>query len=142
MIGLILLSHGPLAKGLFESTKFFIEDTENIGYLTLNAEDNPLEFQDKIETLIKCFTVTDGIILFTDIPGGSPANQAMQVAARHPELRLISGMNLIMIIEACLSRSSLAIDELCEKVCISAKESIMQIQINSNSEDNDMDTDF
>ena len=142
MIGLILLSHGPLASGLFESTKFFIENTENIGYLTLNAEDNPLEFQDRIETLIKSFTMTDGIILFTDIPGGSPANQAMQVAARHPEVRLISGMNLIMIIEACLSRYSMQIDELCEKVCISAKESITQIQMNCNPEDNDMDSDF
>jgi len=142
MIGLILLSHGPLAKGLYESTRFFIDDTENMGYLTLNAEDNPLEFQDRIEAMIRSFTSIEGIILFTDIPGGSPANQAMQVAARHPEVRLISGMNLIMIIEACISRHSLTINGLCEKVVISARESITQIFMNVNSEDNDMDSDF
>ena len=143
LIGLIIVSHGPLAKGFYESNLFFCENFQNIGYLILNADDNPFEFQNRIEDLYMSMNSSEGVIILTDIPGGSPANQALIVAQRHDNIRVISGINLMMMIEASLGREHDQIDDLCETLLKSARESITLLSSNQLiSTDDDINSEF
>lgn len=143
MIGYIIISHGPLAKGLFESTQFFCGELENISFLTLEADDNPLDFQFKIEALYNKIKSDEGVIILTDIPGGSTTNQALMVAQRHDDIRIISGANLMMMIEASFGHGHASIDELCDILVKRGKESIAIAKINDAlSHDNDMISEF
>lgn len=142
LIGLIMLSHGPLAIGLYESSRFFINDLQHIECLALNSEDNPLDFQSKIEVLYNKVNDNDGVIIFTDIPGGSPANQAQLIANMHPDIRIICGMNLIMVIEALIHRETMDLKSICELIIQSGKESIFLINSVLVNDENDMDSSF
>jgi mannose PTS system EIIA component len=142
LIGLLLLSHGSLAQGLYDSNRIFVGDRDNIGYLVFGCSDDPYEFGLKIESQIKKLDLGDGVIVFVDIPGGSPANQAMLLMDKYPSLRVVTGMNLIMTIEASLFCDSLAIDELCSQVMLSATQSIIKLKKQENSKTNDNDVAF
>ena len=41
MKGIILLSHGPLAKGMYETSGWFIGESEQYGYLCLENQESP-----------------------------------------------------------------------------------------------------
>jgi len=52
------------------------------------------------------------ILILVDVPGGTPWNVAVALAASVPDMRVVSGVNLSMLLEVTLLRSGLDIDQL------------------------------
>lgn len=142
MIGILIISHGPLAKGVLESCRFFYEDERYIRTEILAKEDDPMSFLDVIKASCKEFEELDGILILTDIPGGTPANLAQVVMRDYPQIRLVSGVNLMMVLDALLSREMYGLDELAQHCIDSAKESIQLIGLAGNGESDDNNADL
>lgn len=70
MIGILLISHGPLAQGLKETYCFFNDESDLLDVLCLQEKDDPADFHEKLS--LKCDELDqgDGILIFCDIPGG------------------------------------------------------------------------
>jgi PTS system mannose-specific IIA component len=99
-VGLILLSHGPLANALRETVQMLEpEEHDDIGALSL-AWDEATE--DATRRLEKAITEHDhgrGVVILTDMFGGTPSNLAL--AFLEPgAVEIVSGINLPMVVKA------------------------------------------
>lgn len=142
MISIVMVSHGELATGLLQTLGLFYGELEGIEALVLRMSDNPEEFGLRIRDVYDNLGAKDGMLILTDIPGGSPCNQARQFAQEHPDVRIVSGLNLMMALEACMKRSTVDLDTLCDEIIRSACESIQRIGTMSNDFMNDNEVEF
>jgi N-acetylgalactosamine PTS system EIIA component len=144
MIGIVVTTHGPLAEGLVESLRFFSGDMEYITSVVLNDEDNPESFKKRLEEAVQSVDQNLGIVILTDILGGTPFNQSMMLALNRSDVKVITGVNLMMLIEAVLSRDIVSnLDEFASRIIRTAKESIadMTDQYRSGNNNNIDDAD-
>lgn len=100
MIGLIVTGHGHFADGLHTSARMIAGDHENVRYV--NFEDgmgiDTLSglLSDAYNSLAHC----DGIVVLSDLPGGSPFKTAVETSMLHPDkkIEVLAGTNLPMIV--------------------------------------------
>lgn len=113
MKGILFISHGKMAEGVVDSlTMFFGERPENIDYLGLSYDEGPEKFKEQLEVKISELNQGDGVIIFADLFGGTPANTAAIFAGEDHEI--VAGLNLAMALECVGTRSNnhLSTDEL------------------------------
>ena len=142
MIGILIISHGPLAKGVWESSRFFYDDPQYVRTAVFDKEDDPMQFLEVLKASCKELENPEGILILTDIPGGTPANLAQTLMKEHPQIRLLSGVNVIMVLDALLSRERYNLDELAQHCLQSAKDSIQMIKLTDNDGNDDNDADL
>lgn len=105
MKGIVLLSHGPMAKGVFETTKWFMGvDIPQYGYLCLEPDDIIEDYDKKISSLIEDVDTSEGVVVFTDLFGGTPSNRCVQFMSNN--IDIIAGMNLSIVLEQLGNRLS------------------------------------
>lgn len=93
---IVLASHGDLAKGMRQTAEMIIGTSENIYALSaFRDEDEPVNIQ--LEKLLAEIGYED-VYLLTDIFGGSVNNDLLVLQQAHPEVTLIAGMNLPLVI--------------------------------------------
>ena len=105
MYGMIVVGHGAFASGITTSVKMISGELNHYIPLEFRA-DEPLEalsqnLHSAIDTLLED---TDGVLIFTDLIGGTPFKTAYSIAHGRPELAVICGTNLGMLLEANFSR--------------------------------------
>ncbi|MBP1039567.1 PTS sugar transporter subunit IIA [Vagococcus sp. BWB3-3] len=102
MIGVLIATHGKFAEGILDSVELIMGKQENCQTLSLCHGNSIEDFSANILMAIKDLDRGAGVIIFTDLFSASPYNQT---ALNHHNLtnidyRLISGVNLPMLIEA------------------------------------------
>ena len=133
MYKILIVSHSELSKGLVEATKMILGDAEGIDHIILDESGIDV-FSKKLDEKVKSITGNnESLLILADIFGGTPFNQSMIKSQLYENVRVISGVNLQMVIESVMNRSN-DIDEAVENIISSTKESIMQGVINKNEE--------
>jgi PTS system mannose-specific IIA component len=115
MIGILVVTHGNFGKELLKSAELIIGDQENVKTLSLNRGDNIEELYSCVNKQIEQLDEGEGVLVFTDLFGGSPSN----VTAANMEetyFESLSGVNLPMLIEALDLRVNNNLKELVNKV--------------------------
>lgn len=103
MKGIVLVSHGDMAKGMAQSaTLFFGENIEQLTYCCLQASDNPENFNEVIKEAINKVDTGDGVVIMADLFGGTPCNQSITLL--NDSIELIAGMNFAMLLEVLATR--------------------------------------
>lgn len=98
MKGIVLISHGDMAKGMAQAaTMFFGEGIPQLTYCGLQPEDSPEAFAERIQNAIGEADAGDGVILLADLFGGTPCNQA--ILQLNGDRELIAGMNFPLLLE-------------------------------------------
>ncbi|MDH5711802.1 MAG: PTS sugar transporter subunit IIA [Gammaproteobacteria bacterium] len=124
-VALFIVTHEGIANNLLRTALSIINDQpENINCFEIPM-DAPVEtikhnIQNRIEQLDK----NKEILFLTDIYGGTPSNIASSFI-NDEKIRLISGLNLAMIIKA-INYRDLPLNELVEKIIEGGRQSIMQ----------------
>jgi mannose/fructose/sorbose-specific phosphotransferase system IIA component len=95
MIGIVLISHGDMAKGLISSAGMLAPDTSQLSALGLWPEDNPDDFQKKLQDAVKEVDTGDGVFILADMLGGTPCNRAAYFIGE--KVRLLTGLSLPML---------------------------------------------
>ena len=124
MKGILLVTHGFLCQGIYESCEMIIGEKENIYTLSLDEEGVEL-FRHKLEErLSQIEAIYDDIIIVTDIPNATPYNECCRYILSHQSsAKLLSGMNLAMVIElAIFASTDIQNEELCLQVLESARQ--------------------
>lgn len=112
MIGILILSHGEMANGMRHSLNFLFGQAEGLRALCLYPEHSPANFDAMLAEAIAEVDGGEGVLIFTDIAGGTPANRAMLLAASRPDVEVVTGMNLPLLLAAVSSREVCALPEL------------------------------
>jgi mannose/fructose-specific phosphotransferase system component IIA len=95
MVGVLLISHGDLARGIISSASMLAPDLKQVTSLTLWPEDDPGEFREKLEAAVREVDSGDGVFILADMLGGTPANGAMYILG--DKVRMLTGLSLPML---------------------------------------------
>ena len=137
MYEILVVSHSTLCKGFNEAVGMILGAETSIEYLELN--DDGLEvFHEKLkEKIRKLKSKKNQVLILADLFGGSPFNRALCEASKDEKIKVVAGINLSMIIEAIMNKTS-SLDEVVLKIVESGKDSIKQgIILNCNNCDDE-----
>jgi mannose PTS system EIIA component len=130
MTGVVIVTHGPLAKAFIESMELIIGGVSNTRTIGLFHGENVDTLKDKIKSSIEEVNNGDGVLVFTDLFGGSPNNMsALSInELGNPEnIKCFVGVNLPILLEAITMRSCYDFKELVEHISEIAKTSIFEL---------------
>ncbi|OTA42325.1 MAG: PTS N-acetylgalactosamine IIA subunit [Symbiobacterium thermophilum] len=107
MIGCIVTGHGEFAGGLAQALTMIAGEQEHFEAVPFR-ETEPLDgFAERMKAALqRLLGQTDGVLIFTDLLGGTPFRTAMLAAAGHENVAVLTGTNLPMLIEIGLMRSA------------------------------------
>ena len=109
MKGIVLVSHGKLAEGMISSAEMLLGGgIKNLEWVSLAINDTPESFIRQVREKAEKVDDGDGIIILADLLGGTPCNLCAAFADK--QVRLLTGMNLNMLIEVLLSREQQNLD--------------------------------
>jgi PTS system mannose-specific IIA component len=114
MIGLVLVTHGRLAEELRLAMEHVVGAQRNVAAVCINADDDIESRRSDIEARIAEVESGDGVVLLTDMFGGTPSNLAISMMNR-PGVEVISGVNLPMLVKLAKVRSSETLTECVER---------------------------
>ena len=114
MIGIIVITHGELAKGFLDAARLIIGKQENVVPISLTEEDSVEGLKSQIEAAIEQIDQGEGILLLVDLPGATPFNISAELALTREKTRVITGVNLPMLLETTLSREMGSFEEIAD----------------------------
>lgn len=137
---IIIASHHNLAQGMKDTIEYIIPNVCSITAITAYTNNVPIDKE--IENAFSKITDKDDILIFTDLLGGS-VNQSFIKYLTNPNVHIITGMNLPIIISCLLSLGEDPINsEKLGKVVKDGQEQIIYVndyivqqQIDDNEED-------
>ena len=103
MIGLMIITHGNLALELKSAMEHMIGDQNDIEIFSITPEDDIDIQKNNIEKKLKELNQGKGVIILTDVFGGTPSNLALNFL-EPGIIEIMSGVNLPMLIKICQLR--------------------------------------
>lgn len=108
------MSHGDFAREIIKSAELIMGRQENYETLGVHLEDEIDELRKLMFAKVDCLDTSKGLVVFTDIIGGTPMNLAGELLERENVL-VCSGLNLPVLLEISLNRDR-SISELQEMI--------------------------
>ncbi len=108
MIGLVLVTHGRLAAEFVTAMEHVVGPQEAILPICIGPEDDMEGRREDISAAIKAVDTGDGVILLTDLFGGTPSNLAISLM-KSEVVEVIAGINLPMLIRLASARRTMKI---------------------------------
>ena len=97
MIGLVLVTHGRLASEFIVAMEHVVGPQRQIAAICIGPDDDMEERRAQIAQAIKAVDKGDGVIILTDLFGGTPSNLAISLM-KSENIEVIAGVNLPMLI--------------------------------------------
>lgn len=104
MIGILIISHGTLGESLIHCASHVLNKRPpQVKQLGITAQDDPFRLLPQAQALVKELDDGDGVLILSDIFGGSPANIAAKlIVPGHVEG--VAGVSLPMLIRVLTYR--------------------------------------
>ena len=103
MIGIVIVAHGGLAREYLSAIEHVVGKQPGIVAVTIEADHDRAGKQAEICTVANDVDTGDGVVVVTDLYGGSPSNLSL-LACQPENRRILYGMNLPMLIKLAKSR--------------------------------------
>lgn len=124
MIGIVVVTHSRLGDALIEATEFIIgKRPETTVSVSMDFNQNADKMRAKIVAAIKEVNRHKGVLLLTDMFGGSPSNLSYSFL-EEGQVEVISGVNLPMLIKAVEAREKMELSKLAVDLEAFGKKSI------------------
>lgn len=98
MIGLVLVTHGKLAEEFRHALEHVVGPQEQLETVSIGPEDDMDQRRQDILDAVKSTDDGNGVIILTDMFGGTPSNLAISVMSAG-RVEVIAGVNLPMLIK-------------------------------------------
>lgn len=98
MIGIVLVTHGNLADEFVSAMQHIVGHQEQIATACIGPNDDMNFRRDDILAKVKSVDTGDGVIVLTDMFGGTPSNLAISIMDR-ANIEVIAGINLPMLVK-------------------------------------------
>jgi len=124
MVGILIISHGRLAEALISSAQALVGNLRRITGVSIWPKDKKGEIKDRIQKKIEEMDDGDGVVVLTDIPGGTSANLGLSLMERR-KAELVTGVNIPMLLTLLSYREGKSLEELGKLVKKSGRRSII-----------------
>ncbi len=105
MIGLVLVTHGRLAVELVSALEHVVGSQENVATVCIGPDDDMEQRRAEIMKSTKDVDDGDGVIVLTDMFGGTPSNLAISIMD-NGKIEVLAGVNLPMLIKLASIRDA------------------------------------
>ncbi|MFI6096429.1 PTS sugar transporter subunit IIA [Lentzea sp. NPDC051213] len=110
-IPVLLAGHGALPSGIADAAELVLGPQPRLAVCELGPAESPESYRERLADLAGPVSGTGaGVLVLADLPGGTPANAAKLLAARRGGIRIVTGLNLPMLLEVLVRGGDL--DEL------------------------------
>lgn len=110
MIGLILVTHGKLAEEFVHAMQHVVGTQEAVATVCIGPNDDMERRRKEIADAIRNVDSGDGVIILTDLFGGTPSNLAISLM-QAGRVEVIAGINLPMLIRLAKARCCMDVRE-------------------------------
>ena len=110
MIGLILVTHGNLAEEFVHAMQHVVGRQDGIATVCIGPNDDMERRRREIADAIKAVDAGQGVIVLTDLFGGTPSNLAISLM-KAGKVEVIAGINLPMLIRLAKARGCMSVGE-------------------------------
>jgi len=117
MIGMVLVTHGRLAAEFVAALEHVVGRQEGVAAVCIAPDDDMEARRQAIIDGVAAVDTGDGVVILTDMFGGTPSNLAMSVLGRG-RIEVVAGLNLPMLIKL----ASLRGQEPLERAVVQAQE--------------------
>ncbi|MDY0189628.1 MAG: PTS sugar transporter subunit IIA [Desulfuromonas sp.] len=112
MIGLIIATHAALATELLNAAESIVGPISHVRCLSVSADDDLESMQQRLqEDIAAVDCCDDGVLIMTDLFGGTPANIAARFLSSN-RVEIVNGVNLPILLKFSSSRDSMDLPKL------------------------------
>lgn len=97
MIGIVVVTHGQLARELVAAAEMIIGDIPNVTSVSMGWQESPEDAEREIEAAIARVESGKGTVVLTDMFGGTPSNLSLTFLEKG-KVEVVTGVNLPMLI--------------------------------------------
>ena len=113
MINVIVVTHGEFGAYLVEAAEGIVgRQSQGVRVVATSSRQSVAEIKRRIERALAELANPDGVLLFTDMPGGTPNNLSFPLIRDEKRVEMISGVNLYMLISAFSNRDKMSLETL------------------------------
>ena len=124
MIGIVIVTHSQLGDALIGAAEFIIGSRPgSIESVSIDLSENAEKLREKINRGIKKVMGQEGVIILTDMFGGTPSNLSYSFL-EEGHIEVLSGVNLPILIQAVNMRKKMELDQLAANLEAFGKKSI------------------
>lgn len=123
MVGILVVSHGRLAEALISAAKSLVGSFQKVRGISIWPNDREKEITDRIRRGITEMDDGDGVVILTDILGGSPTNLCLSLS-EDKRVEVVTGVNLPMLLTLSSYRRERSLREVGRLVKKSGRRSI------------------
>jgi mannose/fructose/sorbose-specific phosphotransferase system IIA component len=129
LLPVLLVGHGPLASGLRGAIEMIAGPQDALEVVQLRPEDDVERVAKRLETALNKLGVAESgeAVIFADLFGAAPANAAASLLRHRPNIEIVAGMNLPMLLECLLGREGVSARELAERAVVAGRESVRDV---------------
>lgn len=110
MIGLVLISHGNLAHEMKAAMEHVVGEQEAVETVAIFPQDDMEKRRSEIIEKIDAVNKGQGVVVLTDMFGGTPSNLAISIMEKK-NIEVLAGMNLPMLIKLAQVRATASVNE-------------------------------
>ena len=115
MIGIVVVTHCNLGLELIRSAEFIVGKLTKAKAVSLNPEDQVEALRGKIAEAIEKMDTGNGVILLTDMFGGTPSNISLSFLAEG-KVEVVTGVNLPMLIGLSSRREGKSLNQVAREI--------------------------
>ena len=106
MIGMVLVTHGGIGVEMLAALNVIVGHQAQAQAINIGAHDDMDKCRDAILTAVKEVNSGDGVVMLTDMFGGTPSNLAIAAMPRTHAV-VLAGVNLPMLIKLASTRQTM-----------------------------------
>ncbi|MCK5424441.1 MAG: PTS sugar transporter subunit IIA [Emcibacter sp.] len=110
MIGMVVVTHGRLAEEFISAMEHVVGPQKAVRAICIGPDDDMEQRRQDIMNAVKDVDQGDGVILLTDMFGGTPSNLAISIM-ENAKVEVIAGINLPMLIKLASVRMVCSMEE-------------------------------
>jgi PTS system mannose-specific IIA component len=110
MIGVVVVTHGQLATELVHAAETIVGDLPNFAAVSIGWHEDVQDAREAIAAAIERVKQTGGVLLATDMFGGTPSNLGITFLEQD-RVEIITGVNLPMLIKAASMKEAASLIE-------------------------------
>jgi mannose PTS system EIIA component len=111
MIGLVVVTHGLLAREFISAMEHVVGPQTHTCSICIDADDDMDQRRDDIRQAIRATDSGQGVLILTDMFGGTPSNLALSLLEKN-KVEVLAGVNLPMLIKIAEARSRTSLAQL------------------------------
>ncbi len=123
MRGLLVVTHGKFAEELVHAATRIVGELEGVEAISIDWDDDVNRVREMIEEGIRKLDQDEGVLILTDMFGGTPTNIALSLM-EPGRVEIVTGVNLPMLIKFTNLRSRLELHESAARIAEQGRSSI------------------